>query len=68
LDFLFYSGLRINELVNIKHTHWQGNQLKVHGKGNKVRYILLPEFLINKFQPNSPDYLFTNQRGNQIKA
>jgi len=68
LDFLFYSGVRINELVNIKHADWQTNQLKVHGKGNKVRYIFLPEFLIKYLNPSKPDYLFLNQRGNPIKA
>ncbi|KLL02885.1 MAG: tyrosine recombinase XerC [Mycoplasmataceae bacterium CE_OT135] len=68
LDFLLYSGVRINELVNIKHQDWQGNQLKIHGKGNKVRYIFLPEFLIKHLNPTNPDYLFTNQRGNPIKA
>ena len=68
LDFLFYSGVRINELVNIRHQDWQGQQLKIHGKGNKVRYVLLPDFLITHFNPDSPDYLFTNQRGNPIKA
>ena len=68
LDFLFYSGVRINELVNIKHADWQTNQLKVHGKGNKVRYVFLPEFLIKHLNPASPDYLFLNQRGSPIKA
>jgi len=68
LDFLFYSGVRINELTNIKHQDWQGNQLKIHGKGNKVRYIFLPEFLIQHLDPTNPDYLFLNQRGNPIKA
>ncbi|KLL03884.1 MAG: tyrosine recombinase XerD [Mycoplasmataceae bacterium CE_OT135] len=68
LDFLLYSGVRINELVNIKHQDWQGNQLKVHGKGNKVRYIFLPDFLIKHLNPNNQGFLFTNQRGNPIKA
>ncbi|CAG8763764.1 4757_t:CDS:2, partial [Ambispora leptoticha] len=36
-DFLLYSGLRINELVNVKHSDWQGNQLRILGKGNKAR-------------------------------
>ena len=67
LDFLFYSGVRINELVNIKHADWQTNQLKIHGKGNKVRYIFLPDFLIKYLNPAKPDYLFLNQRGCQIK-
>ena len=68
LDFLLYSGLRINELVNVKHQDWQGNQLRILGKGNKVRFVLLPEFLVTHFQSSSNDYLFTNQRGNPIKA
>jgi integrase/recombinase XerD len=68
LDFLFYSGVRINELVNIKHSDWQTNQLRILGKGNKVRYVLLPNFLIKHFNLTKQDYLFTNQRGNPIKA
>ena len=68
LDFLFYSGVRINELINIKHSDWQGQQLKIHGKGNKVRYIFLPEFLIKHLDSTRSDYLFLNQRGNPIKA
>ncbi|CFW93079.1 putative tyrosine recombinase XerC-like [endosymbiont DhMRE of Dentiscutata heterogama] len=68
LGFLFYSGVRINELVNIRHQDWQGNQLRVHGKGNKVRFVLLRDFLITHFNPSSNDYLFLNQRGNPIKA
>jgi integrase/recombinase XerD len=68
LDFLLYSGVRINELINIKHSDWQANQLKIHGKGNKVRYIFLPDFLIKHLDPYSTDYLFLNQRRNPIKA
>ena len=68
LDFLFYSGVRINELVNIKHQDWQANQLRILGKGNKVRFVLLPDFLVAHFNTASSDYLFINQRGNQIKA
>ena len=28
-DFLFYSGLRVSELVNIRHSDWQGKSLRV---------------------------------------
>ena len=28
-DFLFYSGLRVSELVNIRHSDWQGKSLQV---------------------------------------
>ena len=67
LDFLLYSGVRINELINIKHSDWQGQQLRILGKGNKVRYIFLPDFLIKYLNPSNNDYLFINTRGNPIK-
>jgi len=68
LDFLFYSGVRINELVHLRHSDWQVNQLQVRGKGNKVRFIFLPPPLISLFNPHSQDYLFLNQQGKPIKA
>lgn len=69
LDFLFYSGVRVNELVNIKHSDWQvNNSLKIHGKGNKVRYICLREFLIPHFKTTQQTLLFTNQRQSKIKT
>lgn len=67
LDFLFYSGLRVSELTNIKHSDWQGNCLKVLGKGNKVRYVFLPDFLIKHFKPYSSNYLFLTRTGNKLK-
>lgn len=68
LDFLFYSGLRVSELINIKHRDWGDNSLRIHGKGNKVRYIFLPEFLIEHFNLNSPDYLFTSTQNKKISV
>jgi len=67
-DFLFFSGLRVSELVNIKHCDWdaKNESLKVHGKGNKVRYIFLPPWLIEHIKPNSYDYLFTNLRKQRL--
>jgi len=66
LDFLFYSGIRVNELVNIKHRDWENNSLRIHGKGNKVRYALVPPFLEQYFSPGKKGYLFTNQNGNRL--
>lgn len=68
LDFLFYSGLRASELVNIRHRDWEGNCLRVHGKGNKIRYVFLPEFLLKHLKPYSPSYLFTSQTKPRITA
>src|SRR5437870_462148 len=49
LDFLFYTGLRINELINICHCDYQNNQLRILGKGNKVRFVFVPGFLVKYF-------------------
>jgi integrase/recombinase XerD len=67
LDFLFYSGVRINELVQIKHSDWKQDNLKIFGKGNKVRYIFLPPFLVRYFKAEK-GYLFTGQQGKPLSA
>ena len=46
IDFLFYTGLRVSELINIKLVDYQDGKLQVHGKGNKIRYVFLPPFLL----------------------
>jgi len=66
LDFLFYTGVRLSELANLKHADWQGNSLKILGKGNKVRYIFLPPSLVQSIKPTSPTYFFTNCQGNKL--
>lgn len=66
LDFLFYSGLRVGELVKVKHHHWQENLLRIHGKGNKVRQVFLPDFLTKYFQPYSRNYLFLTSQGQKF--
>ena len=67
LDFLFYTGIRVKELVNIKHSDYQNEQLKILGKGNKVRYIPSSPFLEQYFQPYSNTYLFLTRNGNKLK-
>jgi len=42
LDFLFYTGVRVSELVNIRANDYHNEQLKIHGKGNKVRFVCIP--------------------------
>lgn len=68
LDFLFYSGLRVSELVNIRHRDWQDNSLRIHGKGNKIRYVFIPDFLVKHIKFGSPEYLFTDTQGQKIDA
>jgi len=66
LEFLFYTGLRLSELANLKHSDWQSNQLKILGKGNKVRYVFLPPHLVAYIKSNCTDYFFTNNQGNKL--
>lgn len=66
LDFLFYTGIRVSELVNLKHSDWENNHLKILGKGNKVRYVLLAPWLIAQINPYSKEYLFTNCQGQKL--
>ncbi|CAG8757877.1 870_t:CDS:2, partial [Racocetra persica] len=56
----------VSELVNIKHRDWSDNSLRIQGKGNKVRYVLLPPFLVKYISLGSKGYLFTNQGGRKI--
>jgi site-specific recombinase XerD len=66
LDFLFYTGLRVSELINIRHSDYQNKLLRIHGKGNKVRFVLLPEFLTKHFDPYSRDYLFLTRNNKKL--
>src|SRR5579884_3165476 len=66
LDFLLYTGLRVSELVNLKHRDWQEQSLRIHGKGNKIRQVLLPPFLEKYLQPGAKGYLFTNKNGRKL--
>jgi len=65
IDFLTYTGVRVSELVNIKHSDYQNQQIKIHGKGNKVRFVCIPPFLV-KYLNNSDNYLFTNAKGQPL--
>ena len=62
LDLLFYSGIRVQELINLKHIDFQHhsgkNSIRILGKGNKVRDVFLPIWLTVKFEPNNSDYFF----------
>src|SRR6185369_1795349 len=68
LDFLFYTGMRASELVNVKHSDYNFQQkiLTVLGKGNKIRYVFLPNFLVEKINKNSADYLFSRENNQPL--
>ncbi|CAH1755717.1 9145_t:CDS:10 [Entrophospora sp. SA101] len=39
IEFLFYTGIRVSEITNIKHQDYQNQVLRILGKGNKIRII-----------------------------
>jgi len=67
LDFLFYTGIRVSELVNLKHRDYSNRMLRILGKGNKIRYVFCPEFLANQINPFSNGHLFTTSNGKPIR-
>lgn len=79
LEFLYATGCRVGELVNIKMNDISFNERKILilGKGNKERYVFYGEYAedilklylkegrekLNKYGSN---YLFLNQQGRNI--
>lgn len=76
---LYYTGIRVSELINIKLSDYYQHDkyLKIMGKGNKERIIPLNEELLlvldeynKKTRPfiskTMSDYLFINEKGNPI--
>jgi len=66
LDLLFYSGLRVSELTNLRHSDYVNGLLKILGKGNKYRWVFIPEWIAEKFNPQNTNYFFTNQLRTKI--
>ena len=40
--------------------------LRVLGKGNKVRHVFLPPWLVKYFKPTKRNYLFTTDQGKKL--
>lgn len=51
--------------MSIKHCDYQNNNLKVHGKGNKLRFVPIPEFL-SKYFNDSSDHFFQTSKDKKI--
>lgn len=78
LEFLYGTGVRVSELVNIKVSNINKNNksIKILGKGNKERIVYYNPVchnLLNKYlniyssiNKKNVDYLFFNQQGNKL--
>jgi len=81
IELLYATGMRVSELSNIKLIDIDTNSLliKVTGKGNKERLVPYYDYLNNllvlylkeyrnKHLKNDCDFLFINQKGNQLST
>lgn len=79
LEFLYGSGLRISELLDLtpQNIHIHSKELNVIGKGNKERIVPLSDMAIDAFNKwmskgkihfkNKPgNYLFVNKNGDKL--
>lgn len=79
LEMLYATGVRVSELVNIKLSDINDDEIKVMGKGSKERIVRMGEyakesldlFLNNGYvslNVSNSDYLFLNSKGNKLTA
>lgn len=76
LKLLFYTGLRVSELVNIKNSDIDLKNNKIfisQGKGSKDRYVLFPESFCLVLEAylsnlNGHQYLFESTRGTKYTS
>lgn len=79
LEFLYGSGLRISELLDLttSNIHLHTKELNIIGKGNKERIVPLSDMSIDAFnkwmsngKPNFPtkpgNYIFVNKSGDKL--
>lgn len=65
---LIILGIRIGELIKIRWTDIQGNKLTIQGKGNKPRYLILPDKLKEEIMklPKLNTFIFLSSSANQL--
>lgn len=77
LEILYASGIRVSELVNIKLSDINGEEIRIFGKGAKERIALIGDYakeVLDKYLESSyitlntkkSPYLLLNNNGNQL--
>ncbi|MBB4808022.1 integrase/recombinase XerD [Chryseobacterium defluvii] len=81
IEVLYGCGLRVSELIDLKisNINFYENYIKVHGKGNKTRFVPLADYTAellksyiqevrskNKINKKYEDTLFLNSRGTSM--
>jgi site-specific recombinase XerD len=59
----FETGIRVSELINIKHIDIINNRIRIYGKGNKERFVIISHELMHKLVniETINEYIFTNK-------
>jgi integrase/recombinase XerD len=57
------TGIRVSELINIKYEDLVENKIKINGKGNKSRFVLISNELRNLINnlPKKNNHIFVNK-------
>ena len=75
MELLISTGLRVGELISIKEVHifWQEGRIRILGKGQRERYVFLPDpelikliqsyIKVKSITTPDNDYLLVNSRG-----
>ncbi len=82
LEFLYACGARVSEASSllVSQVDFDSNQVKVHGKGNKERIVLIHDLAVSAMQryfivarpkllkDKRSDFFFVSNRGNQMST
>ncbi|WP_013335136.1 tyrosine-type recombinase/integrase [Gloeothece verrucosa] len=68
LCLIYTTGLRVSEAVNLTWSDLKGNKLAVYGKGSKLRFIIVPDWLLEQLQtlPKISEFIFATSTGKPI--
>jgi len=77
LEILYATGVRVSELINMKVRDINGREIKVLGKGNKERIVIIGDYAkeyldvylndgYRKLNIECSEYLFLNNNGKKI--
>lgn len=70
LLILAYSGCRRGELARMRGTHAvagiEGHQLRIRGKGDKVRVVPIPDAIARAIMAHGDDWLFPSPHGGHL--
>lgn len=70
INLMFYSGLRLSEVANLKWNDLKDQSIKIIGKGNKIRYIVIKDEIFKDLYtlPKTNTYIFTKSNGEKLSS